>query len=276
MSLSQILLIPGIGGQKLLLDLYPSALVAFSLRKLRTAYAGKCIRVRRSSDSEESDFGFVNNVLDTSSLLAFVGAGNGLVTTWYDQTTNARNAVQATAGLQAAIVISGTLQTLNTLPAIKFDGTDDRFATSSVSMSGALLCTLVGQSAGATDKYYFDGLGANNRFAMYSATSNSIYQVFSSSNAGASTTFNSSTKATAGNHVILSVLKNGASSALYENGSAKGTGALTTDGFTGLTIGSRFNGANANADRFQEFVIFPSSVDRAAVESNINDFYGVF
>jgi len=42
----------------LLLDLYPGATVAYSLRKLRTAYSGSAIRVRRSSDNTEQDFGF--------------------------------------------------------------------------------------------------------------------------------------------------------------------------------------------------------------------------
>jgi len=52
----------------LLLDTYSSAIVAYSLRKLRTAYSGAAIRVRRSSDNTETDIGFVNNALDTASL----------------------------------------------------------------------------------------------------------------------------------------------------------------------------------------------------------------
>ena len=73
----------------LLLDTYPNAAVAYSLRKLRTDYSGNAIRVRRSSDNVEQDFGFVGNDLDTASLLTFCGVGNGFITTWYDQSTNA-------------------------------------------------------------------------------------------------------------------------------------------------------------------------------------------
>jgi hypothetical protein len=49
----------------LLLDTYPNAAVAYSLRKLRTAYSGSPIRVRRSVDNAEQDFGFdeLNNTL---------------------------------------------------------------------------------------------------------------------------------------------------------------------------------------------------------------------
>jgi hypothetical protein len=93
----------------LLLDDYPNSAVAYSLRKLRTAYTGSAIRVRRSSDNAEQDINFVGGDLDTASLLTFCGAGNGFITTWYDQSTNANNATQATAASQAQIVSAGAL-----------------------------------------------------------------------------------------------------------------------------------------------------------------------
>lgn len=70
---SLISLMPKAPIGSLLLDSYPNAAVAYSLRKLRSAYTGSAIRVRRSVDNVEQDFGFVNNVLDTDSLLDFVG-----------------------------------------------------------------------------------------------------------------------------------------------------------------------------------------------------------
>jgi hypothetical protein len=106
----------------LLLDLYPNAAAAYSLRKLRAAYAGSAIRVRRSSDNTEQDIGFVAEQLDTVSLLAFCGVGNGFVTTWYDQSENGRNATQATAANQPQIVSSGVVVLLNTKPTINFAG----------------------------------------------------------------------------------------------------------------------------------------------------------
>jgi hypothetical protein len=64
--------------------------------------------VRRSSDNAEQDIGFANNVLDTASLLSFCGAGNGFVTTWYDQ-VGSNNATQTTTTQQPRIVNSGSL-----------------------------------------------------------------------------------------------------------------------------------------------------------------------
>jgi hypothetical protein len=123
-------------GGALLLDLYPNAAAAYSLRKLRTAYAGSAIKVRRSSDNTEQDIGFVNNVLDESALTTFCGVGNGFVTTWYDQSGNARNATQSTAANQPQIVSSGNVLLQNSKPSLLFDGSNDSFSALNVGQSG--------------------------------------------------------------------------------------------------------------------------------------------
>ena len=110
----------GLPPVQLLLDANPGASVAYSLRKLRSAYAGSAIRVRRSSDNTEQNIGFVNGVLDTAALLSFCGAGSGFVTTFYDQSGNAKNGVQSSAGGQPRIVLSGVLETLNSKPTINY------------------------------------------------------------------------------------------------------------------------------------------------------------
>ena len=103
----------------LLLDTYPGAAAAYSLRKLRNAYTGSAIRVRRSSDLAQLDIGFVNNVLDTATLLTFCGAFNGNILTWYDQSGNGNNATLINT-VPPIIVIAGVLQTQNLKPCIRF------------------------------------------------------------------------------------------------------------------------------------------------------------
>lgn len=96
------------GGSNLLLDLFPGATVAYSVRKLRTAYAGSALKVVRSSDNATQDIGFVGQNLDTASLLAFAGAGNAFVIKWYDQSGNGNdltNNSSPTGGI--TIVASG-------------------------------------------------------------------------------------------------------------------------------------------------------------------------
>jgi hypothetical protein len=109
-----------------LLDTYPNAAAAYSVRKLRTAYTGSAIRVRRSSDNTETNIGFTAlGNLDTSALTTFCSGTNGFVTTWYDQSGNSRNATKTTAVNQPQIVSSGSIITDNGKPSILFDGTND-------------------------------------------------------------------------------------------------------------------------------------------------------
>jgi hypothetical protein len=109
----------------LLLDTYSGAAAAYSLRKLRTAYTGDAIRVRRASDNTEQNIGFVNNVLDTASLTSFCSGTNGFVTTWYDQSGNGYDATQSTGANQPQIVSSGSVIEKNSKATLDFDGTND-------------------------------------------------------------------------------------------------------------------------------------------------------
>lgn len=121
----------------LLLDTYPGAAAAYSLRKLRTAYTGAAIRVRRSSDNTETDIGFNGGGgLDTTALTTFIGANNGFVTKWYDQSGNTRDATQSTTTSQPKIVSSGVINLQGTKPAILFDGsTNSLFFSPALSVS---------------------------------------------------------------------------------------------------------------------------------------------
>jgi hypothetical protein len=119
-----------------LLDDYPNAAAAYSLRKLRSAYTGDVIRVRRASDNTEQNIGFVNDILDTSSLTTFCSGTNGFVTTWYDQSGNVRNATQTTAANQPQIVSSGSVILENGKPTIQNTGSTG-LKTISVNLSTA-------------------------------------------------------------------------------------------------------------------------------------------
>lgn len=115
------------GGIPLLLDIYPGAIGAWSLRKLRAGYGGSAIRVRRANDNAEQNIGFdaLGN-LDTTALTAFCAGTNGFVTTWYDQSGNNKNGVQSSATSQPKIYDSVTgVLTQNGKPTVSFDGSND-------------------------------------------------------------------------------------------------------------------------------------------------------
>lgn len=79
----------------------------YFLRKIRTAYAGSAVRVRRSSDNAEQDIGFDGSGnFDDAAFTTFVGGGTGFIVTWYDQGTNGYNATQSNTALQSVVTLS--------------------------------------------------------------------------------------------------------------------------------------------------------------------------
>jgi hypothetical protein len=92
----------------------------YSIRRVRAAYTGPCMRVRRSSDNGEIDVFWTGGLVDSAAIMAHVGAGDGFVTTWYDQSGKANHAAQTTAGNQPTIVVSGVMQMMAGRPTLSF------------------------------------------------------------------------------------------------------------------------------------------------------------
>lgn len=103
-----------------LLDTYPGAAAAYSVRRLNSNYTGPALRVRRSSDNTEQDIDYESTNLNTAALLAFCGLSNGYVVTWYDQSGNGKHATQTTAINQPQIVANGGVIYKNGKPTIDF------------------------------------------------------------------------------------------------------------------------------------------------------------
>ena len=102
------------------LDTLPATYGAYSLRKLRTAYDGNAIQVRRSSDSAVQNIGFnADGTLNTSALASFIGSNDGTVVVWYDQSGSARDLSPYT-GLGPFIISAGSLQLKGSRPSMNF------------------------------------------------------------------------------------------------------------------------------------------------------------
>lgn len=161
----------------------------YGLCKLRTAYAGAAIRVRRSSDNAEQDISFDGSGnLDVASFNTFVGAATGYITKWYDQSGNARDAVQATTTLQPEL----KPYQQNARPSIYYGGT--KYLTVAASTSGY--------------KSLHDGDATANFVAQagISPDPNAFYSVYgnnagSGNNVGASLAFDDRTTASRNNGV---------------------------------------------------------------------------
>lgn len=106
-----------VGGGSAPPGLYPidfmltGVLAICGLQQLVTApLNGKCVRIRRSSDNAEQDFGFTGTpgAFDSASALTFTGASDGFVVTFYDSSAAGNHFTQGTAANQAKIISAGS------------------------------------------------------------------------------------------------------------------------------------------------------------------------
>ena len=90
-----------------ILDSYPNAIVAYSLRKLKSSYVGNAVEVTRTSDNSTLNIGFNSNGdFNISQLRSFL-TGNtfGYLTKWYDQSGN-NNHMSATTSTAPFITLT--------------------------------------------------------------------------------------------------------------------------------------------------------------------------
>jgi hypothetical protein len=257
-----------------LLDLYPNAAAAYSLRLLRVGYTGSAIRVRRTN-LDEMDIGFTSTgELDTTALLSFTGTGaldNGFVTTWYDQSGNGLNALQGTALNQPRIVNSGSIiNNINGLPSIQFDGVNDNLVSSSfTSQSQPYTIFMVQKWIGSTYRYLLD-LGLDSAIGCVNG---GVLQAAYFGN-----TINSTLTANNTRNQLYYALANSTTSQISINNETVVQGNAGTFVANKVTIGSY--GAPGFWGNFytSEIVIYFSnrSSNRTGISENINDFYSLY
>lgn len=263
----------------LLLDLYPSAAAAYSVRLLRTAYSGSAIRVRRSSDNAEQNIGFSGGNLDTTALTSFCSGTNGFVTTWYDQSGNGLNVTQTTAINQPQIVSSGSVLTTNGKPSASFDGTNDSLATTGTPFS-ATENTLIAVSKTNLIIAQYQRLfciGAYND-GRYLGSNNSTDDMLA--------IFNNSTLTCFGGVAItqnVSIMYNtGTNGVLWQNGSQVNTVTANNSSYGSENLyigGDKVQTLNEFwAGIGQEFIFYPSSQSSnvAGIGTNINSYYAIY
>lgn len=253
-----------------LLDEYPNAAAAYSLRLLRSAYTGSAIRVRRASDNSEQDIGFVNNVLDTSTLSSFCSGTNGFVTTWYDQSGNGNNATQSTAALQPQIVSSGSVIQLNNKPALQSATTGKRLDASNLSYNECFISVVFNRTGNFN--------GADNLYGFIQSPYNQLYSVSSSwtfySNA---TDYPTSIPVTTSQKLITQV-DNGSNTLFYDNNSLNSTFNVSNN-ISNKTLNLlQFSNLYGTYGNIQEFIFYSGdqSSNRTGINTNINSYYGIY
>jgi hypothetical protein len=261
-----------------LLDTYGGAAAAYSLRKLRTAYTGAAIRVRRSSDNTSQDIGFkADGTLDTTAMLSFVGAGNGFVSIWYDQSGNSLNMVQDTSVLQPTIVTAGSVKTDAGKPALIFN--QQRLSLPSVNMNiSSLSLFYVGNSYGQNANYggliVMQSVSPSDnpeiRFGLQAST-------LAYWNGGYAMNANYGMNVT---KVYSSFITGNTTIDLYGNNTLLGTGtrAGTLSNIKEFTLGgyNLYNGYQIGY--MSECIVYTTNqtTNRTDINTNINSFYSIY
>jgi len=212
-------------------------------------------------------------------------AGDGYVTTWYDQ-AGSNDATQATAANQPKIVDAGVLVEENGKSAIDFDGVNDGLNAASanlVTANSAYSVFTVGLSNTVVSGYYYWGINATDNgtgtgravgftpeFAVR-VTGNAIFS-----------------NSASGSQELLSLLYDGTTiqnHALYIDGinsavSSSSSGSSPMNIANGdFRVGGWGPSATNSLDgNIQEVIIYPSdqSSNRVGIETNINDYYNIY
>jgi len=288
---------------------------AFSSRKLREAYTGFSVRIRRSTDNAEADISFDNTSVTDNSIATLAVLGNsGLtigstmllsnfrsgatiyVTIWYDQGTNGFNAVQTVASIQPIFVMNSNGFS-NSMPSIAFTGNLKQQLvvnqTSSVLLTNSLRGTLgliakpaapvsINNSIG-----YFDPSNMSNRWSCHlNWTDGNCY-----TDLGSATDMNRSFSNVANENINKQylILRNTNSKTTKVSGVFKQnnvalnlTSPLTTGGAFGIGVsfGSNINPTdNGYSGHFSEIILFNDALNATQVnilENNQIIFWNAF
>jgi hypothetical protein len=272
-------------GASFLLDLYP-ATAAYSVRKLRTAYTGACIRVRRSSDNAEQDIGFVGVDLDTASLLSFVGAGNGFVTAWYDQSGSGFNANQTSSSNQPRIVNAGVVHFVNGKPALNWtNGLGQRLFHNFAALNAPISFFTVSKLSASS------GINASTVFDSYNNSQHVLYHSGITENPLNTAVFtrgsqdiNARSLEPSSNNQVLYNGITGTFTSVYNGDNLLVNAQLGGGQLSGISIGHLRGNPNPLSavydfsGEIQEIIIMNTNIgsNRTNVTSNINSYYGIY
>tara|TARA_R110002020_G_scaffold235320_1_gene447472 strand:+ start:244 stop:1119 length:876 start_codon:yes stop_codon:yes gene_type:complete len=269
------------------LEIAPNAAAAYSLRSL-TSGDPTVVRVRRDTgggagDNDEQDF--TASGISSGALVSFVGSGNdGFVETWYDQSGNSRDLIQATASNQPQIVDAGSLLNELTFNAtsvhLKTAANFDVFGANSLSFF-----SVINPSSFSGNPRYLSNRSGTPGVEFIVKDNPKLYYKDSSGNGtGGATESASIVKNT--DTLYTSIVDRDTDQTVkpFKNGSAVTISSppdLTSVGSINsakLSVGANNTGGSRYNGKTKELIIYASNQEakRTALETNINDYYSIF
>ena len=264
------------GTQTGLLNTYPSAALAYSVRALNSAYTGPILRVRRASDNTEQDiYALYNGELNVQALTTFCTGTDGFIKTWYNQGSATANLTQNTTANQPKIYDSATgVITRNGKAAALFNGTTSNIGLDSPNTQNPAPLTIftVHERTKSAALQYMSaqverpsvGYTAANKFKL---------------RLGGSTY--STTNVISGQVATTTVITASNTATIHVNGASEFSGAVVS--YTNddrFSIGSYNAGATSSAfgGYIQEIIYYRSnqSANRTGIETNINGYFNIY
>lgn len=249
-------------------------------RRMRGAYTGPLMRVRRTSDSAERNIGQAGGgFLDKQDLLSWAVGTDARLATLYDQSGNGNDMSQGVAANQAGVVSGGGLISTGGLVAPIFDGGSDSIGVDQAGQNQPT--TVIFAFYPITHNLLFeyavyDG-GGSGGFDQACLQAN-IADTYRMESGG--TAVNATDLAAPGVPHIFAAVFDGASSSIQIDENAPQAIVLGTDPPLGLTLASWGGGAGG----FTNIIVFEvmqfesalSASDINLLRNNLNAFYRVW
>ena len=198
--------------------------------------------------------------------------GSNLVSQWDDQSGNSNNVVQATTANKPIWVDS----TLNGLPVIRFDGTNDdlsksTFTGGAISQAFYIFVVIKPAAGGSGAQYNWDHANGTRGWCYTLLSGGTDYF-----NYGCAIDVNIETLPTG--YVQYTFLVSGASSDIRRDKTSVNSNNLGSSTINGFWLGSRHSSVQYGNPDIAEFLIYDSNIgdtDRDKVETYLADKYGL-
>ena len=267
-----------------LLDEYPNAATAYSLRLLNSNYTGALVEIAGYTTTptfveNKAFLPDANNKLSltsqdvglTTTLGDWITANSitdGYVRTFYDNSGNAVNAQQTTPSLQAPIISAGSLLVDNGKPMVDFTGGDYYY---NLSTTTTVLWSFGVQNVTAIDNivnYIFGGSGEG---CFVGGTAASVTGWGLAGSTG---------QREADNENLGQIIRAWSGDKLFANGVEEGYSQVQSAGdFDLIMLGSRSDAlAFSFTGYFQQAVFYNSNQEAnvIGIQSNQNDYYSIY
>ena len=260
--------------QERLLNQFPGAAAAYSVRQVNANYLGPIMRIDNGY-TEIDIYPLPNGDLDTATIIQHAKVNTiteaAGVSVWYDQSGNGNDAVQAVNASQPLICDNGVVFYENGKPAVQFNGTSTSLEGGSGYDFSAMFATSV-----------YSGMALNDHIIGAQTTNDDGWRFHGRSDARvrvATSNIDISGVTNLNNQYIQSLTITSGTATNYLNSVNSASASVTIGTTTSIPfkIGTSYQFDYASG-KIQEVIFYTSdqSSNRHKIESNINTYFDIY